>query len=133
MQSDKLTLVHVVHATSLSSVQIYNMERAGLFPKRIKLSGIRGFWSGAAVRAWMQQCLDTRPQSRFPRLTQILPGDRFVSLKEAVDRSGLGEDTLLRMERKETFPGRIAISAGRHAWLLREILQWRAARTDAAA
>jgi prophage regulatory protein len=50
---------------------------------------------------------------------------RFLSIREVVQRTGLGRTTIWRLEKAGKFPQRVRISAGRVAWCEAEVEAWR--------
>lgn len=119
-----LGIQHVKLMTTLSRTQIYAMERADMFPKRLPVSNTRGVWCRQEICAWMQRCVDARNQEINKQIVHINPADRFITKQELIYMVGISEPTFLPQERAGRFPTRIHISRGRVAWLHREVAKW---------
>ena len=119
-----LTIQHVKLVTTLSRTQIYAMERAGMFPKRLPVSHTRGVWCHQDICAWMQGRIDARRGAGKKPAIVIHAGDRFISKQELIGLVTITEPTFLPAERAGQFPARVQLSRGRVAWLRREVIEW---------
>jgi prophage regulatory protein len=123
------TIKDVKARTSLSIPLIYRLHKDSTFPAPIGLSERRIAWDAAEVQAWMQACVDARPE-RAPHAPTpaITAADRFIALKEVCSRLGLSRQSVDRLEAHGLFPLRIRIGQRRMAWLKSEIDAWTAER-----
>jgi len=52
-----LTIDQVAEVTTLSATEIGRREKAGEFPKRMKLGPKRVAWIGSEIEAWIQETI----------------------------------------------------------------------------
>lgn len=65
-QDRLLRLPEVISITGFKRTKIYELERAGKFPKRIPL-GATSAWSEREVRAWVQERIAERDKAAAER------------------------------------------------------------------
>lgn len=114
----------IEHRVVFSLMHVRRLEKDGLFPKRMSLSGRAVGWSLMDILQWMQDKLDERPAGWNLARTIIHQGDRFVSAKEACSMVGLSKHQIDRLESQGAFPRRAQIGGKRVAWLEREVQNW---------
>jgi prophage regulatory protein len=55
-----LRMPEVIRLCSLSRSQIYRLESAGLFPKKVKISLRASAWVAGEVQEWIKSRIDAR-------------------------------------------------------------------------
>lgn len=116
-----LSLKEVEFRVVYSDMQIWRMEKMGLFPTHIRLHSRRVGWLEPSIIAWMQEKVDARPNSAS---TLVQPTDRFITIKEVLKFVSMSRRGLDRLEEKGLFPIRVRLGEKRVAWLAREIDEW---------
>lgn len=103
---------------------ITRLERAGHFPKRIRLGDARVGWSLREVLVWMQSKVDARPSGPMSRRIMLDVDARFIRSKELRLIVLFAPDYVRELERAGKFPKRIWIGQNRVVWLESEIQDW---------
>lgn len=113
-----------------TQVHLKRLETAGLFPRRCKLGPSRVAWSLRAVIEWMQASIDQR-RVYFPHIdeVEIDEADRFIGKTRASTIARISVTQIRKLEGRGEFPTRIQLGPRRVAWLEREVLAWRDARS----
>jgi prophage regulatory protein len=125
LETDRfIRTTQIEHRVVFSLMHLRRLEKDGLFPRRISLSGRAVGWSLRDVLRWMQEKLDERPGGLSFARTIIYPGDRFISAKEACSMVGLSKHQIDRLESQGAFPRRAQIGGQRVAWLERDVQNW---------
>lgn len=123
-----LMIRDVMNITSLSRGNIYTLEKAGGFPRRLSTHSA---WGSDSIRLWMQDLLDTRNALPAPfHVSTITLEDRFLRTSDVRRLAPRHCETCRHYEDEGRFPKRLIIGKGRHAWIEREIKLWFASLKD---
>lgn len=119
-----LSAREVRHRVMYSHMQIYRLEKAGEFPRRIKFGRRRVAWSLRDILEWMQTKVDARKVGVIGGRPTVGIDDRFIGKKDVRRIVPFTVQHLRRLELAGEFPGRIRLGLNRSAWLEREVVDW---------
>jgi prophage regulatory protein len=121
----------LVGATELRHRVVYTppgiskLEKAGLFPRRLRIGPKKICWYLDEVVQWMQEKVDARSENdAYIKRIKLNAKDRFLSKRETSRYVLISITRIYGFEAAGLFPGRIKIGPKRVAYLERELAQW---------